>query len=108
MSKNASVGTYYLYSYGVEPNVTKHTHFLALRANLSGTQLSDQYYIRVVPQAYYLRTDGRDGFYFNSAMAVGRRKFPVSISAMVNKTIQTRIAEDAAFMWNVSVSYSIN
>lgn len=31
LTKNFGVGMYYLYSYGVEKGVTKHTHYLALR-----------------------------------------------------------------------------
>lgn len=106
VSKSLSVGAYYLYSYGVEQDVTKHTHFIALRTTLS-RPLSDRYFMRFVPQLYFLKADERDGFYVNSGLALGKRDLPFSIGAMVNRTISTRIPEGEDLIWNVSVTYSL-
>ncbi|MDP2058290.1 MAG: hypothetical protein Q8J97_01025, partial [Flavobacteriaceae bacterium] len=36
INKDFSIGIYYLYSYGVEKtNITKHTHFISVRSNIS-------------------------------------------------------------------------
>ena len=59
------------------------------------------------PQLYYLRADNRDGVYFNAGLTLARSNFPLSISALVNKTIQTSILAGEDFLWNVSASYSI-
>lgn len=85
----------------------KHTHFVASRANLTNVRFSDRYFVQVAPQLYYLRTDGRDGFYLNSGLTLADRRLPLSISAMVNTALRTRIAAAEGFLWNVSLNYSI-
>lgn len=107
VSSHLRVGMYYLYSYGVEEDVTKNTHFLSLRASLTSAGLSDQYIVRLAPQLYYLRMDDRDGLYLNSGLTLAKRGFPLPVSAMVNKVVQTRILAGEDFLWNVSVNYSI-
>ncbi|MDP9201331.1 MAG: hypothetical protein M3P26_05285 [Gemmatimonadota bacterium] len=107
VAKNVSVGVYYLYSYGVEQDLTKNTHFVALRTTFASVPLSDRYFMRFVPQVYYLKADARDGFYVNSVLTFGKRDLPLSIGAQVNRTIQTSILEGEDLIWNVSVSYSI-
>lgn len=108
VSKNVGVGVYYLYSRGFDPDVAKNNHFLALRTTLSNVPRSDGYFVRLVPQVFYLKQDARDGFYGNSVLTIGKRDLPFSIGAQVNRTIQTSILEGDDFIWNVSLSYSIN
>ena len=107
VSRNVGVGAYYLYSHGFEPDVAKNTHFLALRTTLSNVPRSDGYFVRFVPQLYYLKQDARDGYYGNSALTFGKRDLPLSIGAQVNRTIRTSILGGDDFIWNVSLSYSI-
>lgn len=108
LTKNISIGLYYLYAYGVEKDVTKHTHFLALRSNFSKIKLSNQYFIGFTPQLYYLKMDRQDGFYFTSRFTLAKKNFPISISAIINKTIQTNISASNDFIWNASLIYSFN
>jgi hypothetical protein len=107
VSRNVGVGAYYLYSHGFEADVAKNTHFLALRTTLSNVPRSDGYFVRFVPQVYYLKQDARDGFYGNAALTLGKGDLPLSMGAQVNRTIQTSILEGDDFIWNVSLSYSI-
>jgi hypothetical protein len=107
VSRNVGVGVYYLYSHGFEADIAKNTHFLALRTTLSNVPRSDGYSVRFVPQVYYLKQDARDGTYGNCVLTFGRKDFPFSIGAQVNKTIRTRILEGDDYIWNVSLSYSI-
>jgi hypothetical protein len=44
LTKNISIGMYYLYGYGVEKDVIKNTHFLALRSNFSNIKLTKQFF----------------------------------------------------------------
>ena len=39
LSRNVTVGTYYLYSHGLDADVTRHTHFVAARAGLANLRL---------------------------------------------------------------------
>ncbi len=109
INKNFSVGMYYLYSYGIEKtDITKHTHFISVRSNISNINISDQIYMRLNPQFYYLKMDAFDGTYFNGTLAFSKRNFPLSVSALVNKAIHTRIPVGEDFIWNISLIYNFS
>ena len=107
VSRNVAVGAYYLYSRGFEADIAKNNHFLALRTTLSNVPRSDGYFLRFVPQVFYLKQDARGGTYGNCVLTFGRKDFPFSIGAQANKTFRTSILEGDDFIWNVSLSYSI-
>lgn len=107
LTKNISIGTYYLYSHGFEKGVTKNTHFIALRTNFSNIKLSNNYFMRFAPQFYYLKADKRDGVYFNSTLTLAKRNFPLSISSLVNTAIQSNVP-GKNFLWNASLVYAFN
>ena len=108
LSNNISVGIYYLYSRGIDKDATRNTHFLTLNTNFSDIKLSGQYYMKFVPQVYYLRMNQYDGFYFTSSLTLANRKSPFSISGMFNKIIKTDIFASKNFVWNVSLVYRFN
>jgi hypothetical protein len=107
ISRNVAVGAYYLYSHGFEADIPKNTNFLALRTTLSHAPRSNGYFVRFVPQVYYLKQDARDGTYGNCILTLGKWNLPLSIGSQVNKTFRTSILEGDDFIWNVSLSYSI-
>jgi hypothetical protein len=108
LSQNISIGSYYLYSRGIEKEITKNTNLIALRSNFSNIKLSTQLYVGFFPQAYYLKMDEHEGFYFNSSITLGKKNLPFSLSAMVNKRLRSNIPADNDFIWNVSLRYSFN
>lgn len=108
LSKNISTGMYYLYSHGIDEGTTGNTHFLTLNSSFSNIKLSKQLYMRFTPQVYYLKLDEQDGFYFTASMTVAKRNFPLSVSAIINKTIDTHITVGKDFVWNASLVYSFN
>jgi hypothetical protein len=108
LSKKVSVGMYYLYSRGFDKGVARHTHFLTVNSNILGIGLPYKFYIKITPQFYYLKQDKQDGFYFTAAMTLAKRNFPFSVSAIINKTIQTDITASKNFVWNTSLVYSFN
>jgi hypothetical protein len=107
LSRRVSLGPYYLYSYGVERDVEKHTHFLSLRGSVSTVGLSDPYVVRLSPQIYYLKTGDQDGYYLNSALTLARSDLPFSISTTANKPMRTTVRGGDDFLWNVSLHYAI-
>lgn len=107
ISRNVGVGAYYLYSHGFEADVAKNTNFLALRTTLSSVPRSTGYFVRFVPQVYYLKQDARDGTYGNCILTFGKANLPLSIGSQVNKTFRTSIMEGDDFIWNVSLSYAL-
>lgn len=108
LSKNVSIGMYYLYAHGLEEkNQTRITHFLSFRTNFTNIKLSNQIYLKFNPQVFYLKTDASDGFFVASSLGLAKGVFPISISTTMNKAIQTDIAVKD-FDWNVSLIYSFN
>lgn len=107
LSKNISIGIYYLYSRGLDPDAPRHTHFLTLNSNFSNIKLPNQFYFKLTPQVYYLKQDKLDGYYCTATMTLAKQHFPLSLAAIVNKTIQTEIVSKN-FVWNLNVVYSFN
>lgn len=108
LTKNISISPYYMYAYGIEKNALKNTHYLALRTGFSNIKLSDQFLLSFIPSVYFLKIDKNSGFYFNSTAAISKRNFPLSVSALINKTIRTKIPIGENFLWNVNLIYTFN
>jgi hypothetical protein len=108
LSKNISVGIYYLYSHGLDKGTIGNTHFITLNTNFSNIKLSDRVFINFNPQFYYLKLDKQDGVFFTSTLAIAKKNFPFSISATINKRIESNIAGSKNFIWNTSLIYSFN
>jgi hypothetical protein len=108
LSKNTSLGMYYLYSRGIEKILTRNTNLIALRGNVSNIKITNQVFLGLSPQVYYLKMDEHDGFYLNSSLSLAKNNFPFSLSAMFNKRIKSDIPSDNDFIWNVSLRYAFN
>ena len=108
LTKNISVGMYYLYSHGLDAGTTRNVHFITINSKFSNIRLFGQFYMNFHPQIYYLRMDEDDGYYVTSTLTLFRENFPVSISGIMNKIIRTDIPGSKDFVWNVSLIYSFN
>jgi len=106
LTTNVSVAAHYLYSRGLDADVTRHTHFVAARAGIANLRLPARYVARLDPQVYYLRLDDRAGMYLNSRVTLAKRDLPVAISGIVNRPIRTTIPRGRAFLWNVGLNYA--
>lgn len=106
LTKNISVGTYYIYGLGLEKaNQSKHTHFLALRSSINNIHLSKKIWLRWDPQVYYLRVYEQDGYYIAHALSAGVKDFPLLLSTTMNKALQTDVPSKD-FDWNISLVYA--
>ncbi|MEI6274995.1 MAG: hypothetical protein WCP08_03345 [Prolixibacteraceae bacterium] len=106
LSKDVSIGIYYLYSRGIDDGTTKNTHFLTLNTRISNIRMTNQFYLNFVPQVYYLKMDKQDGIYFTSTLTLANRNLPLSISGVINKIIETDITASKNFVWNLSLIYT--
>ena len=79
VSKNISVGLYYLYSRGLDNGTIKNTHFLTVNSTFTNIKIGSQLFARFSPQFYYLRQDGKDGFYFTYTLALAKKNFPLTL-----------------------------
>ena len=108
LTKNISVGIYYLYSNGLDEGTIGTTHFVTFNTNFSNIKLSDQFFINFNPQLYYLKLDAEDGFFFTSSLTVAKKNFPLSVSSIINKRIESDIPGSKDFVWNISLVYSFS
>ena len=76
ISKNVSIGLYYLYSHCFDPGPAANTHFFTINSNFAHVKLINDVHLRFIPQFYYLNQDGKDGFYFTSSLTLAKARFP--------------------------------
>ena len=107
LTPNLSVGPYYFYAHGLDPQSFQHTHFVGARANLTNLPILGQFVIHFAPQLYYLWMDRQDGVYVSSVLTLANRKLPFSVSTLVNSPMQSSIAGGQEFLWNVSLIYAM-
>jgi hypothetical protein len=107
INKNITVGIYYLHSFGLEKDVTQNTDFVALRGFFSNINLSNDFFLRIAPQLYYLKQDDKDGIYSSATLTLTHKKLPFFISSVLSKSIQTQIT-GKDFVWNISLHYAFN
>jgi hypothetical protein len=107
VTKNFRVGGYYLHALGLDPGLTKHTQFMALNSSITQVSVSEQFYLNVSPQVFYLKMGELDGFYTNASLAILRRAFPLALTTMASKSISTRIPSKD-FIFNVGLVYTVN
>ncbi len=108
VTKNSSTGVYYLYSRSLESSGPFNLHYLALKYNFLNIRLPGNFFMKFVPQAYYLRVDRTDGFYFTETLTLAERNFPFSISSIVTTPLKTNILINNHLVWNINLTYSFN
>jgi len=106
LSKNVSVGMYYLYGHGLQQNGPRNVHFVTVNSNFSNMKITGQLFLQWIPQFYYLNIDKKEGVYFTSTGTLFKRNFPLSLQSTINKTIKTNIPGDKSFLWNVTLFYA--
>lgn len=104
LTEKISVGMYYLYGRGFDEGV-KNTHFVTLNSVFNEINLSPSLYLNISPQLYFLGQDELTGVYTVGYITLARRNFPVSISAIFNKAIDTRIQPEKDFIWSLLLNY---
>jgi hypothetical protein len=108
LTKNISIGIYYLYSHGLDAGTIGNTHFITFNTNFSNIKITDRFFMKFNPQLYYLELDAQHGFYFTSLLTLAKKNFPLSVSGIINKEINSNITGSKNILWNVSLTYSFN
>ena len=107
VSKNVSVGMYYLVSRGVSDGATNWTNFLTLNTTISNIPITKDVSLRIYPQVYVLNMDGKQGYYFTDALTLSHNKLPFTLSSVINKRFSSEIPGDD-FVWNIALNYLFN
>ena len=106
ITKDISVGVYYLHSNGLDKGAIRETNFITINSNFSNIKLSDQFYFKFNPQVFYLKMDEQDGYYATATLGLAKKDFPLSIQSILNQAIKSNIVSKSDFVWNVSLIYS--
>ena len=106
LTKNISIGLYYLHGYGLQDTGIKNSDFFTINGNFSHINLAKDYYLKFNPQFYYLLMDDQDGFYFTATATLAKENFPLTVQSIINQPIETEIVGGTDFVWNVSLVYS--
>lgn len=61
ITRNTSVGMYYLHANSIGPLGARSTHFVTLNANFNNILIGGKTYLKFNPQVYYLKMDKPDG-----------------------------------------------
>lgn len=107
ISNNISVGLYYLRGHAFQNHGPQNTNFLSLQGTFTKIKLVGKTYFSFNPQVFYLKVDADVGYYVNATTTVGVRDFPITISSIINKAIESEIPSND-FDWNVSLIYTFN
>ncbi len=105
VGKNTTLSMYCQYGKGLEKEVANDIYFISLRAGFSKIPLTRQFFFRFNPQLYYLKIARNGGFYTAGGLALARGNWPISISVMWNKAIETDIASKN-FDWSLNLNYT--
>lgn len=107
-NKYLGVGMYLFYTRGIEKYITRNTYMVSFRPGISNIPIMKDIVARVGPDLYYLKMDDQDGMFLNTILSITKKDFPLSVSALINKTLKSNIPSDSNFLWNVSLIYSFN
>lgn len=102
---NWTIGTYYMFSHGIDPGAFRTTHFLTLNSNIANIPMGKQIRLRVAPQLYYLRLDQNEGYFLTSSFTVSKKGSSFAIQSLINEPLHSHIAGGTKFNWNLSLIY---
>ena len=106
VNKYLGIGVYLFYTYGIEEFITKNTYMVSFRPGISNIPVAKNTTARITPEVYYLKMDDNEGFYLNARLSVSNRNFPVSLSALVNKPLESNIPSEYDLLWHVALTYA--
>ena len=95
---------YYLLGRGFDAGV-RYTHFLTLNSSFNEIPLTHSLYLNLSPQFYFLAQDDLTGVYAVGYATLAKRNFPISVSAIFNKAINTQIQPEKDFVWSILLNY---
>jgi hypothetical protein len=108
ITQNWGIGAFYLQGKGLQKHGPQNTKALFLNTNLSNIKLSDDFLLRLIPQMLFLKVDNTTGSYFTGTSILSNKKSPFSLQGTINKTINSNIAGNKDFMWNIMLAYGFN
>jgi len=107
-NKYIGVGLYLFYNRGIEAYIARNTYMASFRPSFSNIPITKNIAARIVPEIYYLKIDDKDGVYLNATLLISKKSFPLSVSALINKPINSDIPSEYDLLWNVGLTYTFS
>jgi hypothetical protein len=108
INKYISAGMYLFYARGIEKFITRNTLMVSFRPSISNIPVTKNIVARFGPEIYHLKMDDNEGVFLNATLSISKKNCPVSVSALINKPLQSNIPSEYDFLWNVGLSYTFN
>ena len=108
LSKNWTVGIYYLFSHGYEKDAIKNMNYLTFNTAINNIHLSSQYTLRFNPQFYYLHLDKEEGTFLTETVAISKKNCPWSLASIINKRIHANVTGSKNLVWNMTLIYAFH
>lgn len=108
LADKITMEAYYIHGISLEKEAqTDHTDFFSLRMGFNNIPIDGNWYFHYNPQFYYIRMDDLGGFFTAQSITLGDNRFPVSISTLMNISLESENEIPAKdFDWNISLVYS--
>jgi len=107
-NKYIGVGLYLFYNRGIEAYIARNTYMASFRPSFSNIPITKNIAARIGPEIYYLKIDDKDGVYLNATLLISKKSFPLSVSALINKPINSDIPSEYDLLWNVGLTYTFS
>jgi hypothetical protein len=108
VNSHFGVGLYFLKGHGFQKWGPQNTNVLFVNPAITNIKMGKKLRLNVFPTYYFLDIDKTQGNYITATAAVTRLKSPFRLSYSFNKTINSNIAGNRNFMWNVMLSYNFS
>lgn len=106
LAENLNVGTHTLHSRGFDESVPDYTYYMSVYGDLADIPILGGLRFSVRPQFFYLRVEEDEGWYIASSFRLELEDFPLSVSSIVNRSLETEITGNPDLLWNVSLDFS--
>lgn len=106
LGKNVDIGTYSIHGHGFDDGIPDYSNYISVYSLIEDIPLFSETLLNIRPQFFYLNIDKVDGFYVASNFEFAWGDFPLTISSIINRTIETDIKGNPDLLWNVSLNYS--
>lgn len=108
ITKNLSVGLYYLQGHGLQKDGPRTTHFVTFNSGISNIKAGKMLRLSLYPAIYYLYVDGYKGKYFTATVALAHTRLPFSLESSINQTFTSSLPGNKDYMWNLTLKYNFN
>ena len=102
VSKNLSIGMYFLFSRGLD-NSFRKGRFFVLSAAAPAIKIVNDIRLGFFPTVYSLRLDELKGYYVAATFRLYKKGFPLALESIINQQLNSEILPDMKTVWNVSL-----